>query len=65
MDVIYYDTTADHDHNQASVGHGELSMYLNAITEELSSRSLYKEEENRGTKLDRVLPMLSTFCLRS
>lgn len=56
---------ADHNHNQARVDHGELSTYLNAIIEKLSSGSLGREEENGRTRADEVLPVLSAFCLRS
>lgn len=62
---IFHDTTIDYDHNQAWIDHDELSTYPNAITKELSSEPLSKEEENGGTKVDGVLSVLSAFCLRS
>lgn len=38
---------------------GKLNTYPNAITKELPSGSLNKEEENRRTRVDGVLPVLS------
>lgn len=44
------DTMVDHDHHQARIGCGELSLYLNTITGKLPNEMHSKEEETRGDK---------------
>lgn len=43
-----------HDHNQARVGHGKLSLHPNAIMRRVAERNARQSEEEQGMKMDGV-----------